>query len=240
MSLLLDKAANKGFSLVELAVVLVVVGLLLVSLLGPLTAQQEQKSIMDSRRQLDEIREVLLGFLVANGRLPCPADPTLASANPNAGIERVGGCAANQIGVLPWRTLGLKEVDAWGHRFTYGVVADFADPATVAAAPISAATNGGIRILPLAGAVTPIVSQTEVVALVLSHGGHSDGAWGPSGGAPLPAGSDADELENSNMDLVFVDHPNTATTRDQPYDDLVVWVPRALILNKLLVAGRLP
>ena len=34
---------KNGFSLVELAVVLIVVSLLLVGLLGPLTAQQEQK-----------------------------------------------------------------------------------------------------------------------------------------------------------------------------------------------------
>ena len=46
---------------------------------------------MDARRQMDEARGGrFFGFLVSNGRLPCPANPTLASANVAAGIERAG------------------------------------------------------------------------------------------------------------------------------------------------------
>lgn len=232
--------AARGFTLVELAVVLVVVSLLLVGLLGPLTAQQEQKNIMDARRQMDEAREAIFGFLISNGRLPCPANPTLPSANAGAGLERAGGCTgANSIGVLPWRTLGLREVDPWGNRFTYRVTAKFADPATIAALPIGFGTNGDLTVWSTSTPPTPISQANEVVAIVVSHGHHSDGAWTISG-AQLPASADADEAQNSDGDQTFVDHRNTADLPNSPYDDLTVWVPRNLVFNRLMTAGRLP
>jgi prepilin-type N-terminal cleavage/methylation domain-containing protein len=223
-----------GFTLVELAIVLVVVSLLLVALMGPLAAQQEQKSIMDTRRQMDEAREALFGFLVANGRLPCPADPALNTTNANAGLERAGGCAtvATESGVLPWRALGLKETDAWGHRFSYRVTSNFAVPPTIT-------TNGTVEIYTDATAATRLTNSNEVAAVIVSHGRHADGAWG-SDGSQLAASADADEAENSDGDTDFVDHSNTATQPNSPYDDLLVWVPRNLVFNKLIAAGRLP
>ena len=57
---------------------------------------------------MDEAREAIFGFLVSNGRLPCPANPTLVSANVAAGIERAGGCAgANSIGVVALAHVGV-------------------------------------------------------------------------------------------------------------------------------------
>lgn len=231
---------HRGFTLVELSIVLVVISLLLVALLGPLAAQQEQKNIMEARRQMDEAREALFGFLSSNGRLPCPADPTLVTSNINAGVERVGGCTsiANSVGVLPWRTLGVRETDPWGNRFTYRVTQNFASSATpIVLTPTP--TNGDIRVLQSAGGANS-VGPNEVVAIIVSHGHHSAGAWSPAGGAQSAAGSDPDEIENSNGDLTFVDHSNTAANPNSPYDDLVAWIPRALVFNKLIMVGRLP
>ena len=223
-----------GFTLVELAIVLVVISLLLVALMGPLAAQQEQKAIMDTRKQMEEAREALFGFLVANGRLPCPADPALNTSNVAAGLERAGGCAlpATQSGVLPWRALGLKEVDAWGNRFTYRVSSAFAASPTMTSA-------GDVRIFADALAATQITNTNEVVAVIVSHGRHADGAWTKNGGQ-LAASSDAEEAENSDGNDKFIDHSNTATQPNDPYDDLLVWVPRNLVFNKLIASGRLP
>lgn len=232
-----DLKLGMGFSLVELAIVLIVVSLLLVALMGPLAAQQEQKAIMDTKRQMDEAKEALFGFLVSNGRLPCPADPALDTANVNAGVERAGGCAAvaNSIGVLPWRTLGLRETDAWNHRYTYRVAAAFAN----AAPAITMASVGDIDVRTDAAATTPIVNVTEATALLVSHGRHAEGAWATNG-VKITDSTDVDEAENSNGDQRFVDHSNTAAVPNSPYDDLVMWIPRNLVFNKLIVAGRLP
>ncbi len=227
-----------GFTLVELAIVLVVVSLLLVALLGPLAAQQEQKSIMDTRKQLDEAREALFGYLLTNGRLPCPSDPALISSNANAGVARAT-CATVALaeGVLPWRTLGIRETDAWSHRFTYRVSLPFGSNAITT--PIATNTAGDIDIRDKAVAGTLLIPAAQVAAVVISHGKHADGAW-LSGGTKLPDSTDADEAENSNTDQRYVDHSNTALSPNSAYDDMLVWLPASLVYSKLLAVGRLP
>ncbi len=66
-------SGQKGFSLIELAIVLVVVALLIGGLLVPLSMQIEQQRIRDTQKTLEEIKEALVGFAIANGRLPRPA-----------------------------------------------------------------------------------------------------------------------------------------------------------------------
>jgi prepilin-type N-terminal cleavage/methylation domain-containing protein len=118
-----------GFSLVELAVVLAVVGLLLGSLMYTLQAQQEQRAREETQRRLEQAREALLGFAVANGRLPCPASAAssgVESDNPtNSNI-----CTNPYDGFLPAVTLGFGPVDsegfavdAWNNRIRYAVAA---------------------------------------------------------------------------------------------------------------------
>lgn len=58
---------DSGFTLIELAVALVVVTLILGGLLVPLNTQLEQRKSSDTQKSLDEIKEALIGFAVANG-----------------------------------------------------------------------------------------------------------------------------------------------------------------------------
>lgn len=133
----------------ELTVVLVIVALLLGGLLVPFGTQRDVEFMRATEKSLVDIREALIGFAAINGRLPCPAQATIASGTANAGIEATSGsgttltCACSAIadpgvatfgsgvacstsssphtvsGVLPWATLGLLETDAWGNRFTF-------------------------------------------------------------------------------------------------------------------------
>lgn len=102
-----------GFSLVELAIVLVIVALLTSGLLLGISAQRNVAENADAQRQLENVREALLGFAMANGRLPCPADPTLTNADATVGTEDRpnANSACNRIyGVVPWVTLGLPKL----------------------------------------------------------------------------------------------------------------------------------
>lgn len=104
----------KGFTLIELAMVLFIVSLLLGGLLVPLATQLEGRQRNEARQQLERIEEALIGFAIINNRLPCPttqADP----ANENYGLEGApcNGAVATE-GFLPWKTLGVREVDPWG------------------------------------------------------------------------------------------------------------------------------
>jgi len=74
--------ACRGFTLVELAMVLFIVSLLLGGLLVPLATQIEARQRSDAEEQLERIREALIGFAIINGRFPChttTTDPASAS-----------------------------------------------------------------------------------------------------------------------------------------------------------------
>lgn len=133
--------AAGGFSLLEMAVVLVIIGLLLAGMLLPMSAQMDDRKMKETQKQIDEITQALVGFTVANGRLPCPADPTKATGAANAGLEDLGAATCNRTsGAVPWSTLGVAETDAWGRRFTYAVTGTFAQTIANAIATLPAWT----------------------------------------------------------------------------------------------------
>lgn len=106
-----------GFTLIEMAVVLLIVTLLLGGLLVPLSTQIEQRKISETQKLLEDAKEALIGFALANGRLPCPA-----SANSNgqesfaAGGSAINGKCSNFFdGLLPAATLGFSPVDSNGY-----------------------------------------------------------------------------------------------------------------------------
>ena len=128
---------SPAFTLVEMAIVLVIVGILLTMFLGGGRAFLDAQKRKNVRERLDALDVALANFVAINKRLPCPADGSRPSGHVLAGVEGVsnGNCtpALQSNGVLPWVTLGLTEVEAsdpWHARLTYRV-----DPALAAAAP---------------------------------------------------------------------------------------------------------
>src|SRR5512134_2344517 len=65
-------ARERGFTLIELAVVIGVVALLLGSILVPLGTQVTQRNISTTRTSLSAIEEAIMGYALTQGRLPCP------------------------------------------------------------------------------------------------------------------------------------------------------------------------
>lgn len=127
-------AAEPGFTLIEIAVVIVVLSLLLAMIAGIATAMLGQQRREATRQRLAGIDTAIALYVSQNKRLPCPADGRLPSEHVDAGLERpIGGGSCQTLtvtpnsqthGVVPWRTLGLAEPDAtdgWGNRLTYRV-----------------------------------------------------------------------------------------------------------------------
>ena len=132
-----------GFTLIEVAILLVIIGLISV---GGLTVI---RSVVDSQRldltanRLDLVEHAIQTYVEVNGCLPCPADGALVSTAANAGLSQgnsvayTSGCAGAQCdisanAVVPWRTLGIAEdqaSDGWGNRMRFDV-ADTADTAS--------------------------------------------------------------------------------------------------------------
>src|SRR5688572_24828120 len=117
----------KGFSLIEMAVVLIVLVLLLGGALVPLSTQVEQRKIAETEKAIEEAKEALIGFALANSRLPCPDTntPPDGISNPTSGGACTGGTTYE--GTLPWVTLKVAGADAWGRRFRYRVSPEFTD-----------------------------------------------------------------------------------------------------------------
>jgi len=235
-----------GFTLLEMAMVLMIVGLLLGGLMPTLSAQMESRRINETRISMGEIQDALMGFAISNGRLPCPADPSIATGQTGAGTERTPPCiSSNSAGVLPWATLGVDETDAWGNRYAYRVSSDFADavgsttygctPSPVPAlSTFAICSSGTLDVLSAASGGTTVA--IDVPAVIISHGKNAAGAY-TTQGTQLPVGSDGDEQENSDgsADNNYVNHTPTPN-----FDDRVVWLSNNILLNRMVTAGKLP
>lgn len=94
---------NCGFSLLELALSLSVLGILLSALLPLQAALHSRYALMRETAQLDIWLHQIEGFALIHHRLPCPAPD-------NEGQEMFAGMAGpcqQSNGWLPWRSMGL-------------------------------------------------------------------------------------------------------------------------------------
>ncbi len=231
--------AEHGFSLIEVAVVLFIIVLLLGSILVPLATQVEQRQISDTQKTLDEIREALIGYAVANGNLPCPDTGTDGAENVTGGTGVctviAGGIAA---GRLPYTDLGLGNSDLWGNRYTYVVNAVYAQ--RIPAAPFALSSAGTSVRVCTTQACTTTLSTTAVFA-VISHGKNGAGAINFLTNAANAASASADEQDNYNADADVVYRPQqSGGAAASEFDDIVVWLSRYTLFNRMVSAAKLP
>jgi len=255
-----------GFTLVEITIAMLVVSILLAGILMPLALQMELRRYADTKKTLDQINEALIGFVLVNGRLPCPADPGIADGTTKAGEERAAcATAATKVGVIPWVTLNVAETDEWGGRFTYRVSSTFADAIADATYGCTPAVNptqssfalcakGDLKVRSRNPGTKTAYDLTngELPAVFMSHGKNGYGAYGPQGtvvGA-VPA-ANADESTNANAGTtIFMSRERTdassscsdtaGTTPMCEFDDLVAFIPLTTLMNRMVISGKLP
>jgi len=210
-----------GFTLVEMAIVLAIVAMLLGGLLPTISAQMEQQRRSETRKQLDEVQQALTGYSIINRRLPCPAQPNIASGISGAGVS---DCTIS-TGVLPWATLGTSETDAWGRRYSYTASNSFIT------SNITLAFTGTLSVKSAASGAN---IANSIPAVIVSHGPNGLGAYTTSG-VQISASSDLDEADNSNGGTTFVSHNPSSS-----FDDLVIWISPNILFNRMVSAGILP
>lgn len=222
---------SKGFTLLEMAIVLLIVGLLLGGGLTVLGAQLRLQRVKDTQRLLDEAKEALIGFAVGNGRLPRPAT---SAAN---GLENPVNCPTELActGFVPWATLGTTKVDAWGKILRYSVTPAFTLPGLGlgTAATKNVETRDTLELaVPLANAVP---------AVVFSHGERNFGTTDSGGAVPNLAALNADEISNNSASVTFMQRsPSEKALAPGEFDDIVIWIPSGILFNRMVQAGRLP
>lgn len=256
-------ARTRGFSLTELAVVLVIVSLLLGTAMYTLSAQTEQRNFEETRRRLQAARELVLAFAVANGRLPCPGTGSGDEAL-TPGIPPNSPVCTNPWGAfLPGRAIGYQIVDgngfaldAWQNRIRYAVSSH-----TVALVNCAGSSNlphftlasnlraNGITCQPgdlvicnrapgtvganVCDAGTSVTNQNTVVAVIFSTG--------KNGALPADSAARPNEFRNLGNGRLFVSRtPDPPTAAGGEFDDQMVWIPVGELYAKLIAAGMLP
>lgn len=247
-----------GFTLIELAVVLVIVGILLGSTLNSLSSRIEYTRKIETIEELEEIKQAMIAFAFVNGFLPCPdcttnagGCNTVAAANIADGVEDYDAfnnrCSVNEnLGNMPWVTLGFGRSDAWNTRYRYTVqneYADLASPFTLASAGGSAVIQEPDFAIDATGAV-PRTLANNIVAVLLSHGSNGFGGVDENNiaRAAIPA-ANIDERENTDNDQFFYTRPETAvgtTIAGGEFDDIVIWISEFELKAKMVEAGKLP
>ncbi len=163
--------SQHGFTLVEMAMVMLILGLITGGLMTSLGAQLENGRYSDTRAAMERIENALMGYSLANG-----------GALPAADIDGDGVADSGQArGSLPWKTLGLEQVtglDAWKRPFRYHVDAAYRETPP----PLPPDTLSGLRVDDLAGQALTSGNPSAPIVVVLSFGsnGRGDGDNGDS------------------------------------------------------------
>ena len=217
---------QSGFTLVEMAMVLLIIALLLGGLVPVLSGQIEQRRITETKKQMDEIKEALAGYAIIYGYLPCPTTTTDPS-NSNYGVaDTTCTSAPTAEGYLPWKTLGVPEMDAWGNfradasdswigHWRYRVDRNFSSSST----PFTLSTSFADSLVIQDSSGNTLTTTTErPVAVVYSTGPNvtADGA-------------------NTTFDSTYQSNvPNPS------FDDIMIWISRPQLFNRMVTAGKLP
>jgi len=254
---------ERGFTLVEIAIAIFIITILLGSILVPLTTQVEQRQVSETQKMLEDIKEALIGHAIAKGYLPCPDRTSGGVGAPgsndvaNDGVEDyntgTGACfSATATGNVPWVTLGLGASDSWGNRFRYRVHSNYAQrpvlpgpPPTPALFNLSSLTNLAVTATS-GGTLLTAVSPDGAVAVIISHGKNGYGAICANCSPPntaRPAPTSADEVDNIPGGSASSFTSRTITpvgSTAGEFDDIVVWVGKYTLFNRMVAAGKLP
>lgn len=216
-----------GFTLVELTVVLIIVGLLLSGLLLPLSAQQDIRNLANAEKQLADIKDALTGYAIINGRLPCPMDDTAGITIASAAYGKAGADCTKD-GILPWKDLGVSEVDPWGQKRS----AD-ADPYQ---------GYWRYRVHPNFGAAFTSATQTNTSPISVFRPGTAVLQHTTDEYPVLIVYSSGPDLAPNGRNVLtnqVTDRDYDAADRAQGFDDLTLWISRPALFSRLAAAGKL-
>ncbi len=235
---------QSGFTLVEIAVVLVIVGLLVGSFIGTFVSRVDATRRDNTKSELLDIKQVLIAYAFgqgANVHLPCPDTDV-----PPDGLENrlAGACnPGGTLGTLPWITLGLGREDAWATHYRYWVNDLYAvDAGFDLASDDSVATNARVQTR-VNDVATDMVRNA--VAVIFSHGKNSLGGVSVAGvnQDAIPVAGRDDENENGDGDPVYMARPPSeegSAAAGGVFDDIVIWINSYELKAKMVEAGKLP
>lgn len=223
-----------GFAMV--AVIMIVAAMVATTYIS----RQENKAVWESKEQaktgLTTVKEALAAYQREHHKLPCPANPSLPSTDPNYGRPVSATCATGTpagtrtfsgttnvnekmlVGALPTRELGLPDgagLDKWGNKLTYAVTQKLTDPITFSVDPTDADSGRGVA------KITGKTTVNSGAYVVISHGPDGKGAFSAKAALqakPCASVAGADQ-ENCDNDATFFDADGNSVPGAAFYDD---------------------
>ncbi len=246
----------RGFTLIEMAIVMVVIGLLLSGGLVAVAPVLQNSKVAETNQRLDRIEQALILHVIRNGCLPCPADPALASTSSNAGRANDNGtyyppvsgtstgCAAtscqNSVGVVPWINLGISEADAtdgFGARISYSVAVGPELSNGMVRTPPSTypAPTTGVQINNYGGVEqTGGTEATRAAYALISHGPDRYEAYLAGTGTHITTGANSGsttQQQNDGSNRIFIQDDLHAQSGTSYFDDIVRWRTAPMIVQ---------
>ncbi len=233
---------EKGFSLIELAIVMTIVTFTFVSLVSGMTHFLDNSRVSKTKQDLENIRESMIGFAIENNRLPCPSSKNCSADNhynPDGreNWEINDGVCGDNWGFVPYKTLGVNGRDPWGNHYVYRV----GSGKNGFNKKIDLKTRGNINIKDSANPDGSKIA-TNIAAAIYSIGPNQGN--GKNSISNLPS---MDEAENFSLDCTSADRKEDETliSKDfvpensvqDEFDDVMLWLSSFVIKARLSQAG---
>jgi len=215
---------RQGFTLVELAIVLVIIGLLVglgAGLIGPLT---KRTKIIETKETIDAAVESIVGYAASNNRIPC----ALSDNN--------GRCATVGDEFTP---IVRNPNDAWIKPLYYIEDNQVTDTAT---GGVCGRKTTGITVRDCTNAGCTSYNDIQNVALVVISGSENFN---------IQTNNISGIVTVYEIDTGSVDDYTTDMNRPEPYDDIAKWItldelriktgcvgPQLKVLNNELPSGK--
>ncbi len=231
---LISNEHQSGFTLIEIALVLLLVGLIMTPAIQMYHQYRVNKDWNETEYNIDDIKFAIGGFRNVYGRYPCPASVTAVPGDIDYGHElsncqtsapAPGTCSGGictysngsgvniLVGTVPFKILNLTEKQAYDSslsRITYAVTLPLTSNTTYNS------NGGGINIVDKNNPAQSLVSPPNSAHFVIiSHGKNKYGAYTRAGiiSENCTLGSLA-EQENCDADTVFASGDYDAITFD--------------------------
>jgi prepilin-type N-terminal cleavage/methylation domain-containing protein len=217
--------ANAGFSILELAIVLLILGILGGASIPLLKARISREATLKTREHQSQSIGAIAAFVEKNHRFPCPADPKITGADYGLEPKERKCHKAKAEGILPFRTLGISEVyakDGFKRFMTYAVDPNLADRDYEN--QIENALGGWITVKNEDG--FSVISDQKgknpnyVAFVLISHGESGIGSYMGNGQSTKLLNQAVSPYKKENFDgnFIFIESSQT--------DDILKWISR--------------
>lgn len=256
-----------GFTLVEIALVLLIVGVMVGFGLSAVGALQLNVSASNTVKKQEALKSALIAYLRNYRRLPCPDRDFVAPDGVENRIATVGvppvpdvtTACSGDAGLIPYVTLGLPResaVDGYGNLFSYFISDEVRPPTepnkdwtlTSNPATVRGLTPGNVGKIQVAGeggqALTSLTNpESLAVVVIVSHGANGFGARTLKGTTNVAPPVGTDEADNAAGAATTTLHQRQSTDNvgaaGGAFDDVTMVLRPADLLGPLFAEGSM-